>query len=94
MILLGICIGCIVAKTNIHVCVVRYNVPTCFRRLYKMLDMMFQHPGTVHRALFHACLYVHLILFKEIIFPYLIDHATRISLQNQLCNIPKYVIIF
>jgi len=28
-ILLGICIGCIVPKTNIHVCVVGTNVPTC-----------------------------------------------------------------
>jgi len=28
VILLGICIGCIVAKTNIHVCVVGTNVPT------------------------------------------------------------------
>jgi len=27
--LLGICIGCIVAKTNILVCVVATNVPTC-----------------------------------------------------------------
>jgi len=27
--MLGICIGCIVAKTNIHVCVVGTNVPTC-----------------------------------------------------------------
>jgi len=26
--LLGICIGCIIAKTNIHVCVVGYYVPT------------------------------------------------------------------
>jgi len=26
---LGICIGCIIAKTNILVCVVGTNVPTC-----------------------------------------------------------------
>ena len=45
--LLGICIGCIVAKTNIHVCVVGTNVPTCFRHVCKMLDTMFQHPGTI-----------------------------------------------
>jgi len=44
---LGICIGYIIARTNIHVCVVGYNVPTCFRHLFKMLDTMFQHPGTV-----------------------------------------------
>jgi len=45
--LLGMCIGCIIAKTNIHGCVVGYNVPTCFRHFCKMLDMMFQHPDTV-----------------------------------------------
>jgi len=92
--LLGICIGCIIAKTNIHVCVVGYYVPTCFRHLCKMLNTMFQHPGTVQCALFHACLYACLILFKETIFPYLINQATHISLQNQLCNIPKDLIIF
>jgi len=27
---LGIDIGCIIAKTNIHVCDVGYYVPTCF----------------------------------------------------------------
>jgi len=37
---------------------------------------------------------LHRILFKETIFPYLINQATRKSLQNQLCNIPKDVIIF
>jgi len=44
---LGICIGCIVAKTNILVCVVGYYVPTWFRHPYEMLDKMFQHPGMV-----------------------------------------------
>jgi hypothetical protein len=92
--MLGICIGCIIAKTNIHVCVVGYNVPKCFRHFCKMLDTMFQHPGTVQCALYHACLYARLLLFKETIFPYLIDQTTRISLQNQLWNIPKDVIIF
>jgi len=92
--LLGIYIGCIIAKTNIHVCIVGYYVPTCFKYLCKMLDTMFQHHGTIQCALFHACLNAHLILFKETIFPYLIDQATRISLQNQLSNIPKDVIIF
>ena len=82
---LGISIGCIIAKTNIHVWVVGYNVQTCFKHLYNMLDTMFQHPSTVQCALFHACLFARLILFKETIFPYLIDQATRISLQNQLC---------
>ena len=88
-VVLGICIGCIIAKINIHGCVVGYNVPTCFRNLCKMLDTMFQHPGRVQFALFHACLYARLLLFKETIFQYLIDRATHISLQNQLCNIPK-----
>jgi len=45
--LLGICIGCTIAKTNTHVCDVGYYVPTCFRHFCKMLDMMFQYPGTV-----------------------------------------------
>jgi len=80
--MLGICIGCIVAKTNIHVCVVGTNVPTYFRHPCTMLDVMFQHPSTVQCALFHARLYTRFILFKEIVFPYLIDQTTRISLQN------------
>jgi len=37
----GICIGCIIVKTNIHVCVVGYYVPTCFRHFCKMLDICF-----------------------------------------------------
>jgi len=44
---LGIYIGCIIAKTNIHVFVVRYYVPTYFRHFSKMLDTMFQHAGTI-----------------------------------------------
>ena len=48
--LLGICIGCIIAKINIIVCVVGYYVPTCFRHSCKMLDTMFQHPGMVQCA--------------------------------------------
>jgi len=55
---------------------------------------MFQHPSTVQYAWVHAYLYARPLLFKEKIFPYLIDQATRISLQNQLWNIPKVVIIF
>jgi len=58
-----------------------------------MLDTMFQHPGTVHCAWVHAYLYARLLLFKETIFPYLIDQATRISLKNQLWNISKVVFI-
>jgi len=49
-----------------------------------MLYTMFQHPGTVQCALFHACLYARFILFKETIFPYLIDQAMCIAVQNQL----------
>jgi len=59
-----------------------------------MLDTMFQHPSTVQCVWVHACLYARPFLFKETIFPYLIDQATRISLQNQLWNIPKVVFIF
>jgi len=92
--LLGICIGCIVAKTNIHVCVVGTNVPTWFRHLCEILDKIFQNPGTVQCVGVLACLYARLILFKETIFPYLIEQTTCISLQNQLWNIPKAVFIF
>ena len=55
---------------------------------------MFQHPGTVQCAWVHANLYACPLLFKETIFPYLIDQAMRTSLQNQLWNIPKVVFIF
>jgi len=65
-----------------------------FRHLCKMLDTMFQHLGTVQCAWVHAYLYACPLLFKETIFPYLIDQATRISLQNHLWNIPKVVIVF
>ena len=82
--MLGICIGCIIAKTKIHVCVVGYNIPTWFKHLHKMLDTMFHHSGTVQCALFHACLCARVILFKETIFPYLTDQVTRISIHNQL----------
>jgi len=34
------------------------------------------------------------LLFKETIFPYLVDQVTRISLQDQLWNIPEVDIIF
>jgi len=64
------------------------------RPLCKMLDTMFQHPGTIQCVWVHAYLYARSLLFKETIFPYLIDQATRISLQNQLWNIHKVVIIF
>jgi hypothetical protein len=67
--MLGICIYYIIAKTNILVCVVGHNVPTSFRHLYKMLDTMFQHPGTVQCAWVHPYLYARSFLFKEIIFP-------------------------
>jgi len=50
VIVLGIWIGYIISKKNIHVCDVGYYVPTCFRHFYKMLDTMFQHPGTVQCA--------------------------------------------
>ena len=65
-----------------------------FRHLCKMLDTMFQHPGTVQCAWVHAYLYARPLLFKETIFPYLINQATRISLQNQVWNIFKVVFIF
>jgi len=64
------------------------------RHFYKMLDTMFQHPGTIQCVWVHAYLYARSLLFKETIFPYLIVQATRISLRNQLWNIPKVVIIF
>jgi len=64
------------------------------RHLCKMLSTMFQHPGTVQCAWVHAYLYAPPLLLKETIFPYLIDQATRISLHNQLWNIPNVVFIF
>lgn len=39
-----------------------------FRRLYKMLDTMLQHSGTVQCAWVLAYLYARLLLFKETIF--------------------------
>jgi len=44
-----------------------------FRHLCKMLDTMFQHPGTVQCVWVHAYLYARALLFKETIFPYLMD---------------------
>jgi len=64
------------------------------RHLCKMLNTMFQHPGTAQCAWVHAYLYVRPLLFKETIYPYLIDQTTRISLQNQLWNIRNVVFIF
>jgi len=84
---LGICIGCIIAKTNIHVCKAGNYVPTYLWHLYEMLNMMFQHSGTVC-ALFHACLYARFITIKESTSSYLADQAMRICVQNQLCFIP------
>jgi len=51
-----------------------------FRHLCKMLVTMLQHPGTVQCAWVHAYLYARALLFKETIFPYLVDQVTRISL--------------
>ena len=79
----GICIGCIVAKTNILMCVIGTNVPTCFRKLCVMLDTMFQHPGTVQCAMYLACLYArlyylrkqyfHILLTKQRAYHYMIS---------------------
>jgi len=44
-----------------------------FRNLCKMLVTMFQHPGTVQCAWVYAYLYARTLLFKETIFPYLVD---------------------
>jgi len=59
-----------------------------------MLVTMFQHPGTVQCDWVHAYLYARALLFKETIFPYLMDQVTCISLQDQLWNILEVVIIF
>jgi len=48
----------------------------------KTLDTMFQHTSMVQCAWVHAYLYTHPLLFKETLFSYLIDQATRISLQE------------
>jgi len=59
-----------------------------------MLVTMFQHPGTVQCAWVHAYLYARALLFKETIFPYLVDQVALIYLQDQLWNIPEVDIIF
>jgi len=63
--MLGICTGCTITKTNIHDCVVGYYVPTCFRHFCKMLDMMFQHPGTVQCTFIYVWLYARFILLRN-----------------------------
>jgi len=62
---LDICIGCIIAKTNIHDCDVGYYVPICSRHLCKLLDMMFQHLVTAQCVLLYAWLYAHFILLRN-----------------------------
>jgi len=42
-----------------------------------MLGTMFQHPGTVQCARVHAYWYARPLLFKETVFPCLIDQATH-----------------
>jgi len=77
--------------------------------MYVLLEQIFQHGSGIYVrcwtecsnilawfsvAEFLQCMCARLILFKETIFLYIIDQATRISLHNQLWNIPKVVIIF
>ena len=92
--LLGICIGCIITKTNIHVCDVGYYVPTCFRHLCKMLDTMFQHRGTVQCALFHACLYALVILLRKPLSHILLTKQRAYLYIISCIFIPKGEIIF
>jgi len=75
--------------------------------MYVLLEQMFQHSLGIYvrcwtkcskswhgSVCLSSCLYVRAPnIFKETIFLYLIDQATRISLQNQMWNIPKVVII-
>ena len=78
---MGICIGCIDAKTNIHVLM----LDTMFQHVLGIiLDMMFQHLGTVQCALFYALMYAHFILLRNPRPHIFADQATRISVQNQL----------
>ena len=92
--LLGIYIGCIIAKTNIHVFVVGYYVPTYFRHFSKMLDTMFQHAGTIQCAQVYAYLYARFILFG-IPHPHILLSKLRAHLFRISCaNIPKGVTIF
>ena len=93
--LLGICIGCIIAKTNILVCVSWNQCSNMWLGIsvrcwihFSNILAQFSVPG------FMPVLYAHPLLFKETIFPYLIDQATRISLQNQLWNISRVLFIF
>jgi len=62
--LLGICIGFIVAKTNIHV----WMLETMFQHVLgisMMLDMMFHYPDLVQYALFVWLGFHTFDLFKE-----------------------------
>jgi len=93
-ILLGICIGCIIAKTNIHFCDVGYYVPTCFRHYCEMLDMMFQHPGTVQCALFYARLYARFILLRNPRPRILLTKQHTYLFRIRCVLIPKGVTIF
>ena len=89
--LLGICIGCIVAKTNIHDCNVGYNIPTCFRYLCKMLDTMFQHPDTIQCAQIYAYLYARLILFGNPHLHILLSKLRVYLFRISSTNVPKGV---
>jgi len=92
--LLSICIGCIIAKTNIHVCDVGYYVPTCFRHFCKMLDMMFQHPDTVQCALFYVWLYACFILLRNPCSHILLTKQRAYLFRISCVFIPKGVTIF
>jgi len=83
-IMLGICIGYIISKTNIHVCVVGYKCSNMFQAsLYDVgHDVSTSWHGSTCLVL---CMFLcALYLFKETTFPYLADQATRISVQNLL----------
>jgi hypothetical protein len=86
---LGIFIGCIVSKTNILVCVDGTNAPTCSRRLFIMLDTMFQHPGMVQCAWLYAYLYARFYYLRKPYFLILLTKQ-RIYLYIISCTfIPK-----
>jgi len=91
---MGICIDCIIAKTNIHVCVVGYYVPACFRHFCKMLDTMFQHLGTVQCPQVHAYLYARFILLGNPRPHILLTKQRAYLFWISRFVIPKRVIIF
>jgi len=76
-----LCIGFIIAKTNTLV-----RCWICCSNIFTsctMLDIMFQHHGTIQCALF-ICLVVHALYLIKESTPYFLLAKQRVFVQNQL----------